>query len=84
MKSLAIAILLFSSVAHAEIRPYVRWLPVAYFDGIDNPPRPIGKALAPGGHCDEETIGKLRKQQRLPESVVIACKPWTPKSDDNL
>lgn len=85
MKSLAIAILLFSSTVHAgEIRPYVRWLPVAYYNGIDNKPSFVGTALPPTQACDNEVIKRIKREHRIPDGVTVGCKPWTPKFDDNL
>lgn len=71
--------------AHAaEKRPYIRILPVAYWNGIDKEPRPVGRALAPGTVCDDKLIEDIKTAQRIPASVTVACKAWTPKSDDNL
>lgn len=85
MKSLAIAILLLSVSAHAaEKRPYIRILPVAYWNGINSEPTPVGMALPLGAVCDDKLIENIKTAQRIPDNVTVACKPWTPKSNDNL
>lgn len=77
---LIIAVLLSSVSVSANEKIYRRWLPVAYFDGIDNKYSLVGGTLAPGENCDEEAIDVVRKKQRIPLSVTVGCWPWTHKT----
>ncbi len=78
--AILLALLSFGAIA-ADNRPYVRWLPVAYWDGIDKEPRPVGRALSPVTVCDDKLIEKIKTDQRIPDNVIVACKAWTPKTE---
>jgi hypothetical protein len=72
MNRYALLLALLISTASADDRPYVRWLIVAYFEGIDKQPTAVTRPFKTQTDCGDN-IESERKRLRIPVKIVIGC-----------